>query len=195
VTAARPGWRHGSPFHLAGMLLVLLLALLLAPRALGHRTAADEYALKAAFLFNFTRFVEWPAHAFEGDASPFRICVFGTDPFRERLDALDMRTVGPRPIELQRPASDTTLRECHIAYLAADTPASVRAQARAATAPTTLTVSSDTTLLDEGGMIALVTEQGRVRLHVNLATVRESPLRVSAKLLEVAVVHPARSRP
>ena len=79
--------------------LAMLLALVLAPAAHAS-SAADEYALKAAFLYNFTRFVDWPPDAFPSGDGAFRICVFGTDPFGARLDALARRRVGTRPIEI-----------------------------------------------------------------------------------------------
>ena len=151
-------------------------------------TAADEFALKAAFLYHFTRFVEWPATAFAGPAAPFRICVFGTDPFGTRLDALARRRVGERAIEIARPGTRDDLPGCQIAYLGDDTPADIEAAAAGRSSPGTLTVASNAAFARRGGMVALVTGSGRVRLHVNLASVRESPLRFSAKLLEVAEV-------
>lgn len=156
--------------------------------AAGRAAAADEFALKAAFLFNFTRFVEWPTTAFANAASPFRICVFGADPFGTRLDALARRRVGDRMIEIARPAARDELAGCQIAYLGDGTAADVEAAATGRTSPGTLTVASDAAFARRGGMVALVTGSGRVRLHVNLASIRESPLRFSAKLLEVAEV-------
>lgn len=150
--------------------------------------AADEYALKAAFLYNFTRFVEWPTTAYGDADDPFRICVFGTDPFGARLDALTRRRVGERAIEIARPSTAAELPRCQIAYLGAGTTDAVEAAARGSAAPTTLTVASDADFARDGGMVALVTAEGRVRLHVNLASIRRSPLRVSAKLLEVSEV-------
>lgn len=150
--------------------------------------AADEFALKTAFLFHLTRFVEWPPSAFADARSPFRICVFGDDPFGTRLDALARRRVGERAIEIARPAASADLAGCQIAYFGEGTPPEVEAAAADGRSPGTLTVSSDAAFARRNGMVALVTEAGRVRLHVNLANLRESPLRVSAKLLEVAEV-------
>lgn len=150
--------------------------------------AADEFSLKAAFLFNFTRFVEWPADTFSGPDDGFRICVYGNDPFGPRLDALARRNVGERAIEIVRPTTVDDLPRCQIAYLGAGTPNGVENAAIGNRAPNTLTVASDAAFARDGGMVALVTTGGRVRLHVNLASIRQSPLRVSAKLLEVSEV-------
>jgi hypothetical protein len=154
----------------------------------GGGGGADEFALKAAFLFNFTRFVEWPPSAFADAGTPFRICVFGVDPFGARIDALAQRRVGERAIEVMRPTAPGDLGRCQIAYLGDGTAAAIEAAALRRAAPATLTVASRSGFARRGGMVALVTVSGRVRLHVNLASIRESPLRFSAKLLEVAEV-------
>lgn len=176
--------RSASP---GAMVVAALLALTFLPAA--HASgAADEYALKAAFLYNFTRFVDWPPDAFPSGDGAFRICVFGTDPFGARLDALARRQVGTRPIEIARPSALAELPRCQIAYLGVGTPDAIEAAAIGNAAPTTLTVASDAAFAREGGMVALVTVSGRVKLHVNLASIRRSPLRFSAKLLEVSEV-------
>lgn len=178
---SRPVWRS-----VALATASLLLALLVTPARAS--SPADEYALKAAFLFNFTRFVEWPAEAFAQPDDAFRICVYGTDPFGARLDALARRRVGERAIEITRPEGVADLPRCQIAYLGDGTPREVETAALGHTAPTTLTVSSEPSFAREGGMVALVTDRGRVKLHINLASIRRSPLRFSAKLLEVSEV-------
>lgn len=174
-----------APLGAAGAILLLAAAWL---PATGARAATDEFSLKAAFLYNFTRFVEWPAEAFPRANDAFRICVYGNDPFGTRLDALVRRRVGERRIEITRPTTAIELPRCQIAYLGTGTPVEVEAAAVGSTAPTTLTVASDAQFARDGGMVALVTNSGRVRLHVNLESIRRSPLRVSAKLLEVSEV-------
>ncbi|MGL6291115.1 MAG: YfiR family protein [Silanimonas sp.] len=177
--------------RLAGLALGLGLGVLLLPTpARADGAAVDEYALKAAFLFNFTRFVEWPDDAFESVDSPFRICVLGTDPFGPRLEALTNRRVGARPIVIERPIATAALARCHIAYFSEDSAAALRD----APPPRALTVSSGRGFAREGGMVALVTGRGRVQLHVNLASIQRSPLKFSAKLLEVADVRHDRIR-
>lgn len=161
---------------------------LVASLAQAAGSAADEYALKAAFLLHFTRFVEWPATAFESDTSAFRLCVLGVDPFGRRLDAIGRRKVGQRPIEIRRPTNAEGMARCHIAYLADGSGRHRLAATIGPHPPTTLTVASDAAFANDGGHVALVTRSGRVRLHVNLASIRASPLRFSAKLLEVADV-------
>ncbi len=168
--------------------LLWLVGLLGVPMSASAQRApdVDEYTLKAAFLFNFTRFVQWPDSAFESADSPFRICVVGTDPFGSRLDSLQQRRVGERRIQIDRPSEPNALRRCQITYLGDDVPDLIRAAAMSDVAVQMLTVASEARFAREGGMIALVTAGGRVRLHINLDVLRKSKLQVSAKLLEVA---------
>lgn len=185
--------------HRSGALAAIILAVLLGsagPAAAEEvagtvregGAAVDEFALKAAFLFNFTRFVEWPPGAFADAEAPFRICVLGTDPFGARLDPLRERQAGGRPIAIERPDDLAALSRCQIAYLGEDAPVALVAATRDDRLPGVLGVSSNPNFARDGGMVALVTQGERVRLHVNLDAIRASPLRFSAKLLELAQV-------
>lgn len=179
-----------------GAALVACLGFVLLPASAGAAAdAVDEYALKAAFLYNFTRFVEWPDSAFDAPDSPFRICVLGSDPFGTRLDALANRRVGQRPIMIERQRPPGDLRRCQIAYFGEDAPVETRGKAVDGAAPLTLTVASERFFAREGGMVSLVTGRGRVQLHVNLQVIQASPLKFSAKLLEVAEVRHAQTVP
>jgi len=174
-------------------LRVLLAIVLVLPGVAVSPTKAagaptDEFALKAAFLFNFTRFVEWPQSAFSSAEDPFRVCVIGEDPFGNRLVALRQRRVAERSIRVEYPNTSSALARCQVAYIGAATPAELLTAALQRNPSTLLTVSSDSAFVRQGGMVALVTDAGRIRLHINLGVVRSSPLRFSAKLLEIAQV-------
>ncbi|WP_051282884.1 YfiR family protein [Silanimonas lenta] len=187
-----PGQRHHRPAAgLAGLLLALLAALG-PPPSRAETGAVDEYALRAAFLFHFTRFVQWPDAAFESPDSPFRICVLGSDPFGRHLDALEERRAGGRPIQVRRTGSPAGLAGCQIAYIAPDAQPAWRAAGGPALDARLLTVASEGRFAREGGMMALVASGRRIQLHVNLASLQGSELRVSAKLLEIAEVRHGR---
>jgi hypothetical protein len=186
--------RRASP---GAAILIAFALLAIAPlrSAAAQAQAADEYALKAAFLYNFTRFVEWPDDAFESADSPFRICVVGSDPFGTQIDTLTRRRVGTRAIAVERAVGIGQLSRCQIAYFDEGSRADFTESANGIEAPrTTLTVASGRGFARDGGMVGLVTGRGRVQLHVNLAAIQRSPLKFSAKLLEVAEVRHSRLR-
>ncbi|MBL8214774.1 MAG: YfiR family protein [Bryobacterales bacterium] len=156
---------------------VLALAALL-----GGADAPSEYDVKAAFLLNFTRFVEWAA-APSPDAS-LSVCVIGGDPFGQALDqtlageVIGNRRITPRRLRSLEGAS------CDVAYF----PHANRDTARslAAMPPRVLTVGEGEEFLRDGGMIAFVMENRRVRFDINMAAVRQGGVRLSSRLLQVA---------
>ena len=95
---------------------VLLLALLLAVPGAAPAQTAEEYAVKAAFLYNFTKFVDWPAAAFP-DAGVFKICVLGDDPFGGSLQAIAGEQVGGRKLKVARTDSVSRASGCQILFI------------------------------------------------------------------------------
>ena len=159
-----------------------LLALQLAAGAGAGAAQPSEFDVKAAFLLNFARFVEWG----EGQLSnsPIAVCVVGEDPFGAALDqAFDGESVGTRRIAPRRLRA-LEGRGCDVAYIskshrdAAKTLAEIPAGV--------LTVGEGEAFLREGGMIAFVTENRRVRFDINMAAARNGRVRLSSRLLQVA---------
>lgn len=144
-----------------------------------------EYQVKAAFLLNFTRFVEWPDGAFSGPASPFAICVIGKDPFGEILDdTLAGEAVNGRKFVVRRFLDAPPPRACHVAYLVS--PAKDSAKLIQDLGPAVLTVGEGEAFARDGGIIAFVLQDRRVRFDVNSAAASACGLRLSSKLLNVA---------
>ena len=138
--------------------------------------------MKAAFLLNFARFVEW-ADGTAGN-TPIAVCVLGEDPFGAALDqALEGESVGTRRIAARR-LRTLEGAGCNVAFV----PKSVKDAARtlAEMPPGVLTVGEGEGFLREGGMIALVMDNRRVRFDINMAAVRNSGVRLSSRLLQVA---------
>lgn len=167
----------------------LLLGLLLACAA-GSAPAqrAGEYEVKAAFLTNFAKYVEWPARAFDSPTAPLRVCVLGENPFGSVLEAFvaaERKT--PRPLRFEEVESAEAAAACHIVYLGRRLPELRRDLARLGDRPV-LTVGEGEAFAEEGGIIAFRLERGRVRLTVNLATAQRAGLKISSRLLRLARV-------
>lgn len=146
-----------------------------------------EYELKAAFLYNFVKFVEWPADAFAGTRSPLTICVYGEDPFGASLDgAVRGETVGERSLLVQRPQALDRLRDCHVLFVSrSERPRMREILSRLERAPV-LTVGDSDGFLREGGMINFVLEENKIRFLINQEAAERSGLRISSKLLRLA---------
>ena len=166
----------------------------------GTRSAEEnvEYNLKAAFLFNFTKFVDWPP---AGDAAsidekgPFQLCILGEDPYGKSLDdVVANETVGGRPIVVRRLPRGTDPRSCQILFLGRmerEREAEVLAGLRGAPV---LTVGESDRFLADGGLINFFLDARRVRFEINLQNVDRTPLKISSKLLRLARLTPEEHR-
>lgn len=180
--------------------VIALAASLLAGAGLAHPapSAIEEYAVKAAFLLNFARFVEWPEDSFATAESPMRICVLGEDPFGAVLDrTIDGQLVSGRRVEAARTADAEELAECQVAFVSRSERSRIDAViARVADAPV-LTVSEVDGFAGRGGTINFFLDTQRVRFEVNPAAASRSGLRISSELLRlgrIVEVAPARGR-
>jgi hypothetical protein len=168
------------------------LLLLLAGLAPGPAPGADgddtvEYALKAAFLVNITKFVEWPSEAFPTADSPLVIAVLGKDPFGKLLDAAaEGRTVNNRKIAIRRLESAASPEPCHILFIA-DSEKDRRAAIQVAfKGKTVLMVSEFPDFAEKEGIIQFEKQDRKVRLVVNVDNAKDRSLKISANLLRIA---------
>ena len=168
-----------------GVAITAIACLVASAPAAAQPPDSGENAVKAAFLYNFTKFVEWPANAFEGTSSPFRVCVFADGGFRRELEAmLGGESVGARRVMVSVEPRD--VRGCHVAYFgagAAERAAQVLPSLRQMPV---LTVGEGSRFFEQGGLIAFALDQNRVRFDVNKTAMDRSGLVVSSKLLRVA---------
>jgi len=169
-----------SPRRTAGA--VLLGTLLAATGAGGAQGIAEEHEVKAAFLFNFARFVEWP-----GEAERIELCILGEDPVTRVLGALEGKLVHGRPVHVRRIADPYRLEGCRILYVSRSERTRLAEIVLAFDeAEGVLTVSDLQGFVSAGGMIELVLDGQRVRFDVNVAAASDSGLRISSKLLRLA---------
>lgn len=147
-----------------------------------------EYPLKAAFIYNFGKFIEWPSSAFEKSDDPFYICLMGNERFGESLQALKKSSYNQRPISVSYPKTLAEARRCHVLYVddPSNSPLGSGAWKALGEAPV-LTVSSDSGAIESGVCIGFVQQSGKLRWALNLDALRRAKLKVSAKLIEVAI--------
>jgi len=154
-----------------------------------HAQAEDnlEYKVKAAYLYNFTKFITWP----ERNTATFNICIVGNDPFGNLLDTLETKSALDKPIRLFRFESIKQAKDCHIVYLGIPDSRESISMPGALTITSlnkSLAVSSQRFFAEQGGMIGFVIEDEKVKLHINLKALKQSGLGISAKLIEVATL-------
>jgi hypothetical protein len=148
-----------------------------------------EYRVKAAYLFNFSQFVEWPAAAFASPTAPFVICVVGQDPFEGALEGVVRgEKLEGHPLQVRRLADAAQATDCNIAFVARGQAALLDDALRALRGRHVLTVTDAPRAEERGAMIVLFTDNNRVRMRINLAAARASQLVISSKLLRPAEV-------
>jgi len=181
---AAPTLRRASMLSAAAMAIG---ALTLVPMARLEAAEPLEYKIKAAFLLNFTKFIEWPSSDFEGPNSPFTICILGKDPFGSVLDEIVAgEAVEGRKIVVQRIKRAPASKACQVLF-AARTGHDLNPLLHQLPAGI-LTVGEDESFMHDGGMIAFVIENRRVRFIINQGLTEGSGLKLSSKLLSVARV-------
>jgi hypothetical protein len=152
-------------------------------------TGPTEYELKAAFLYNFAKFVEWPPSAFANPQSAFLICVLGPDPFGSALDdALLRHSIQGHAVALLRMKRTADMVGCQILFV----PASERNRLPEVTAKlrgqSVLVIGENEDFAASGGVIQFALEQNRIRFLINTDAADRSGLKFSSRLLALAKI-------
>jgi len=158
----------------------------LAP-GLAQNPVSKEYQIKAAYLYNFAKFVEWPDPAFTNNDSPLVIGVFGQNPFGGELTAIakDHKIHG-RNIVIKHVATVTEARGVHLMFFGAAEAGHLAETLAALKANSVLTVGESEKFITAGGMINFVLAENTVRFEINAAAAEQQGLKISAQLLKLA---------
>lgn len=167
--------------------LVLVLLSVLGGPALAQDAQVSEADVKAAFLFNFTKFVEWPAEAFPKDDSPVSVGVYGDEEFTTTLRTLlaDKKAHG-RSFTVRRLSNPADAKSCEILFFREAETKKMGTVYESIKKLPILTVGESDDFLDQGGMFNLFFEDKQLRFEVNPATAENAKLTVSSKLLRLA---------
>lgn len=153
--------------------------------ALAASGAPTESEVKAAYLFNFARYVTWPAGAFASAADPLRICVVGDEGFREVLaETVAGKQVGDRPVIAESRGSAAEGGDCHVLFL----PSGRAGQVSGLSGRSVFTVSDVEGFAAGGGIANFVVVDSKVRFEINAKAAERAGLQVSSRLLRLARV-------
>jgi hypothetical protein len=147
-----------------------------------------EYELKAVYLYNFSRFIEWPPKPDSSQQEEFSICVLGRDPFGQALNIiLEDKTIAGRNIKTKKIEKLEDAGQCQILFISASEQKHLKQILMTLDGASVLTVSDMPEFNDHGGMMQFVWEGNRVRFAVNLPIAKKAGLVLSSELLKVAV--------
>lgn len=151
---------------------------------LAQAQGGAEYQVKAAYLYNFGKFVEWPADAFEGSSAPFRICILGDSPFDRNMErALTGRKIQAHPVQVIYPDSITQSRKCHVLFISASESGHAKAIVAGVSVNAVLTVGDTSGFVRDGAMINFIVKDEAVRFEINSQAAARARLKISSKLL------------
>ncbi len=148
--------------------------------------AAVEYKIKAAFLLNFAKFINWPEESFTGDEQIFNVCVLGENPFGSALTAIESRTVGNRKIALHYVDDVQQAGSCHLLFISASEKNNLNNIHKALADRTIIMVSDIDGFASSGGIIEFVTKDNKLAFKINLSRAREQGLEINSALLNLA---------
>ena len=159
------------------------------PNAYSQTEEDAEYSVKLGFLYNFTKFVEWPPDSFRDPGAPLVICIVGHDPFRQDLEAeLRTRKVWGHPVEVRTQTPNDKLSACHIVFV----PVTEKNQSdrilRDLQGSRTLTVGESEGFAVMGGIINLTVEDNKVHFEINRVAADRAGLKIGSRLLSIAKI-------
>jgi YfiR/HmsC-like len=188
--AVQLAWEHrflGRHRGTTLMFAAILSCSLLVPSLRAQQPKASEFQVKAAYLYNFGRFVQWPDESGADRNESFEICVLGTDPFGQALDAtLAGGTIGGKSVAAKRITKPQDVDSCRILFISSSEESHLKEDLAALDKTRVLTVSDIPRFSERGGMIGFILDGNRVRFDVNLDSAQGAGLTLSSELLKVA---------
>lgn len=171
---------------------ILIGALLLSPGLVcADENISREYKIKAAYLYNLIKFVNWPTDAqsdMNNDGQTL-ICVFGHNPFAKHLEKLSSRKAKGRGIEVKYVSDQDAPQTCNIVFISEENnnSSNMLLSSQNIELPP-LTVGENSSFVDSGGIVGLVVEDNSVQLQINLTQAKKTGFEISGNLLEIAEV-------
>lgn len=168
-------------------LFALVVMFLLPARVEAQET--NEYEVKAAFLYNFARFVEWPNNVSADPNAPMVIGILGKDPFGGEIDrAIEGKSVNGHPLAIKRFSTLEAYQYCHILFVSSSEKNNLPRILAAVAKSSVLTVSETDRFAQIGGIINFITTENRIRFEINQAAAARVGLKISSKLLSLGRV-------
>jgi YfiR/HmsC-like len=153
----------------------------------GQSSRISEDQVKAAFLYNFAKFVQWPEDSFSSPDSPLRMCTFGGTSLGPALEELAQgKIVAGRRVQVQKPRSLQQARSCQVLFIGYQELPRLQEVLAAVRGASVLVVSESPGFAAHGAMIEFVRESDRLRFEINAKAARDARMNISAKLLSLA---------
>lgn len=147
---------------------------------------STEDKVKAAYLYNFAKFIKWPGPAFIHEKSPLLIGVMGDDSFADKLGPLTSRTVRNRPFEIKKLKTSKQAQACHMVYINTSSSAELSNILEQLKARPIITIGDNNKFAAQGGIIQFIKIRDRLRFIINLDAAKINQVQINAQLLSLA---------
>jgi hypothetical protein len=163
-----------------------LLLLLLAFTTTARAAASREYEIKAAYLYNFINYIDWPEQSLPAAGGTITIGVVGDNPFGPALLPLNGKKIKGRTLAVKEVSSAADLRNCHIVFICPSEKQRLGQILESLKNSRILTVSEIDGFAERGGIINFISERNKVRFEINPDAARSKGLTISSELLKLA---------
>ena len=152
-----------------------------------QKDQVGEYELKAAILYNLSRFVEWPASAYADSQAPTVLCILGRDPFGNSLKTLGQKQdANGRSVSIRQLNTENGIRDCHVLYISTSERKTIAQILSKLKGSSVLTVGEMSQFAAQGGVIQFTLEDKQVHFQINLDAASRMELKISSRLLVLA---------
>ena len=166
-----------------------------AARAYAQRPQAGEYEVKAAFLYNFTKFVRWPPEVFGGHPNVITVGVLGDNPLGGALRSLEGKVVKGRKLIVLPFKTVQEVEPCHVLFIRVSEKNRLSQALKAVGDSSVLTVGEMKGFTEQGGIINFHVKTSRVGFEINVKAAEQARLKISSKLLKLATLTEEKSGP
>ena len=165
---------------------LILVRFLCGPNAAAESMRNKEYLIKAAFLYNFAKFVDWPSESFKNDADTIKLYILGNDPFGEALDTIRDKTVQGRRLVVKQVQRVEEIEGAHLLFISPSEKGRVKQVLQSLRNTPVLTISEMERFGQMGGIINFITVEDRVQFEINPQQAEQQKLKISSQLLKLA---------
>ncbi len=168
------------------LLLITVLTLCSPQTGAAGSSRLSEHEVKAAYLYNFAKYVEWPANTLLLENSPLTFCIIGQSPLNSVMESFGTNTIKNRQLAMQQLGYNEDLSKCNILFISSDYKTSLHKILAATVHRSILTVSDIKGFAAAGGIIEFVPVNDKIRFAINNRAARQANLRISSHLLKLA---------
>lgn len=170
------------------IVLLLLVSVFFGQITCAETSFSKEYFVKSAFLYNFAKFVQWPAESFSDNQSPILLCILGNNPFGSALESIDGKTVGKRNLVVKYFETMEDIDQCHVLFISKSEKKTLSEILPDVASRHVLTVSDIKNFAQNGGIIGMFTTGKKIHFEINVNSAKRSGLQISSKLLKLAKI-------